>query len=50
MGRGRARAAVGGAIGLIALALVRREAEPGAEVLVGAHARAEVVVLPFPVD
>jgi folate-binding protein YgfZ len=37
-------------LGPIALALVRREAEPGAEVLVGAHARAEVVALPFPLD
>jgi tRNA-modifying protein YgfZ len=33
--------------GPIALALVRREAEPGAEVSVGGHASAEVVVLPF---
>jgi folate-binding protein YgfZ len=37
-------------LGPIALALVRREAEPGAEVLVGAHVRAEVVALPFPLD
>jgi folate-binding protein YgfZ len=37
-------------LGPIALALVRREAEPGAELLVGAHARAEVVALPFPLD
>jgi folate-binding protein YgfZ len=45
-----ASTAVSPRLGPIALALVRREAEPGAEVLVGAHARAEVVALPFPVD
>jgi tRNA-modifying protein YgfZ len=34
-------------LGPIALALVRREAEPGAVVSVGGHASAEVVALPF---
>jgi folate-binding protein YgfZ len=42
--------AVSPRLGPIALALVRREAEPGAEVLVGAHAKAEVVALPFAVS
>jgi tRNA-modifying protein YgfZ len=38
-------------LGPIALALVRREAEPGATVSVGAHGvSAEVLELPFPVD
>ncbi len=34
-------------LGPVALALVRREAEPGAVVSVGGHASAEVVALPF---
>jgi tRNA-modifying protein YgfZ len=45
-----ASSAISPRLGPIALALVRREAEPGAKVLVGAHARAEIVALPFPVD
>ncbi len=35
------------ALGPIGLALVRREAEPGAKVMVGGHSEAEVVELPF---
>ena len=44
-------AAVSPSLGPIALALVRREAEPGVTVSVGEHgASAEVVALPFPLS
>ena len=48
VGRGHARSALSPALGPIALALVRREVEPGAEVSVGERRpRATVVELPF---